>query len=82
MPRGPPQVLAAGSREHVATDFLHIDRHLSDPLAGIQQKQYAGSAGQGANLFDRLHGTAVGGDHRQGDQRDAFVLEHCFQCRQ
>ncbi|MNN19150.1 hypothetical protein D3C81_1323810 [compost metagenome] len=69
------QVFAAGGREHVAADFLHVDRHLPDTLTRVEQKQHASRTGESANLLDGLHRAAIGGDHRQRDQRDPFIVE-------
>ena len=65
---GPAQELAPGCGEHVAADALHVDRELSDRLAGVEQEGDAGLAGGGADLFGWVDETTLGGHVCDGDQ--------------
>jgi hypothetical protein len=51
------QKLPGGGRQVIAVEGLHIDRQLSDCLAGIDQVRYAGFPADPADCLDRLHQT-------------------------
>src|SRR5262249_57547919 len=53
-PAGPTQELAAGGGEELTADRVHVDRHLTDGLAGVEQEGNPGLTGDRAHLRDRV----------------------------
>jgi hypothetical protein len=48
-----PQELAAGGRQQVAADLGHVDRHLSDRLAGVQRQRVEGHVPGAGGVLDQ-----------------------------
>ena len=64
----PAQVLAARRGEKVAAELLHVQRHLTHGLAGVEQVEDAMLAGDGADLSCGVDKAAVGRGVRDRDQ--------------
>ena len=62
------QELAAGAGQQVAADLLHVERHLADGLAGVEQVGDAMAARDLADLLGRVDQSALGRDVRDGDE--------------
>ena len=64
---GTPEKFPGGTRQIVAVEAAHIDRHLPHGLAGVEDVGNAGIATDPAHRLGRLHQPGVGGDPGQGD---------------
>ena len=67
------KIFAAGSREHIAADLIDIDGHLADGLAGIDEVEDSGLAGNLANGGDGVDETAIGWNVCDGDELDTLI---------
>ena len=65
------QKFAPRAGQDIAADGAHVQGHLADRLAGIEQVDQAVFAGDAAHLDRRVHEAAVGGDMGEGDQARA-----------
>jgi hypothetical protein len=78
---GGAEVLAPGGGQHVAADPCHVDGHLSDGLAGVEEVEDPGVAGEGAYFLGGVDQPALGGDVGDGHElhRPVAVVEAAAQ---
>ena len=67
------QELAPGDGEQVAADLVHVNGHLADRLAGVQQVERADLTRNGADLGGGIDQATVRRHMRDGDQAHALV---------
>ena len=66
-----PEVLAPGGGQHVAADPGHVDRQLSDRLAGVEHVEHVVLAAQRPHRLGRVHDPVAGRHVHQRDHRRA-----------